>query len=161
MFRITNEDREDGFTLVEILVGIVIIGILLGIAISLGINQKRKALEAKFDVTAKSITKEIADSKVRVLTSKGYKVQYTAPTMTEFQKSHDTKDSKIARYAYVNGKRVTYNEGTNYESICVLLYNSKDTYNELYRQTIVVTASHPEGTITKGKTLGCPATVVP
>ena len=43
MFKTISEDHEDGFSLVEILVGVVIIGIIAGIAIGVGLNQREKA----------------------------------------------------------------------------------------------------------------------
>lgn len=153
-----HDEQESGFSLVEIMVGVIIIGIIASIAVVVGINQRQKAIAAKSDLAIKTLTKEINDSKIRVLTSSGYKQQYTSPSSTETNKNFDRDIFNLERYAYVNGQRVSYVDNKKFDGICYLIYNKKDTYNAKYRQTVVVTPKYPEGKITKGSRVGCPTT---
>lgn len=158
MFKTISEDHEDGFSLVEILVGVVIIGIIAGIAIGVGLNQREKAFVAKADIATKAISKEASDTKIRTLSKTGYKNQFVAPTVQALQKNYDSDVFHIAKYAYTDGKRVTYVENKKYDSICYLLYRTKEPYNDKFRQINIISSTYPEGKVTHGASIGCPST---
>lgn len=50
-----RENRESGFTLIEILVVILIIGILAAIAVPVFLNQRKKALDAQLQSDMKTV----------------------------------------------------------------------------------------------------------
>ena len=58
------EKREEGFTLVELLVVIIIIGILAAIAIPLYLNQQAKAKDASLKSDLKNAQIEVANALV-------------------------------------------------------------------------------------------------
>lgn len=59
MFKMFNRDREAGFSLVELLVVVVIIGILAAIAIPLFSNQRNRAYKATAQEDGRTIAMEI------------------------------------------------------------------------------------------------------
>lgn len=73
-----NEDREEGFSLVELLVVIVIIGILSSIAIAAFLNQRQKANDASVKADVNTVRTVVETALIDAPNATGFSGESTS-----------------------------------------------------------------------------------
>lgn len=129
MLKFDTEQREDGFSLLEILVGVIIIGILSAVAIGIYNNQRKKATYAQMKTEASALAVETSDTRSRVMTSQGYQTSLHGLSVDEAKKSYHSDKFTWNQYGYTgadkSGKTDITTTKTGYPLICQQLATKK------------------------------------
>lgn len=126
-----NRKDENGMSLPEIMVAVIVIGILSAIAIAGWSKYRQTAVEAQAETELSSIALEVNDTQTRTMTPQGYKTTYRGLDLVNsyynsnvsLENNYDPDSFNVKQYHYSGATKkraeIPNNSSVRHENICV------------------------------------------